>query len=46
MKSATYDDLRFTTTVTDYDEYSFTIKVGFENPESVSLGYRKDKLVV
>lgn len=44
--SATYSQLKFTTTVADYDDTSFTVKMAFVNPQSVSLGYTLDRIVV
>ena len=46
MKSATYSQLKFTTTVIDYDDTSFTVKMGFISPPSVSLGETLDRIVV
>lgn len=46
LRSADYSKLGFTTKIDSFDETSFTLKLQFSNPKSVSLGSIQDEIIL
>lgn len=46
LASADYSKLGFSSTIDNYDETSFTVKVEFKNPKSVSIGSIPDEIIL